>query len=505
MSELSTYEKIRANIGADGKLPHTFTLEKKKLPNQLAFTPGAEDGMGRFPLEATEEEQVVKKVVQLLKKFCKAPRRQYLTDMEIILTEHRALSVIDPVLNRFISSRRGIDAKNILGAGFRIVQASSSTELTKIGISLFGLFDLGDMDEAKKIITTLALYDDYTLYAVIAVSAWTNGNHVIFQIAQNVDGWGKIHAVEHLEPESEEIREWILRKGCLNSVMDAYLGLSCATKGDLISALRQESMDDELFDSTAIIIDALLAEGPTGGISVYEHAREALTRFLDHAQQHAHTVEHLWRIQNLQDWAEHADVDYRDELRTQSAAITQKPPWREKIISTVQKHDDNFEIFCAINAAARLNIDISAELLDLVTAEPLKYCWYIPHVTKNQDMVSRIINLYETILPFEHMAQGMGDHILSDELHREFQCLQVLLFELEAYPLQGVQLIKTALNSPVVHSRGTACGTLSGWVKAQGKPLADISPELYSEVARIYQIEVNDQTRETMKELLAKE
>jgi len=76
--------------------------------------------------------------------------------------------------------------------------------------------------------------------------------------------------VERLEPTSDEIREWILRKGCANEIMDAYLGLECGNKGNLIGALRHGSIDDELFEGISVIIDALLDEGPVEGISVYD-------------------------------------------------------------------------------------------------------------------------------------------------------------------------------------------------------------------------------------------
>jgi hypothetical protein len=110
------------------------------------------------------------------------------------------------------------------------------------GITILGLFDWSDSEEMQEKIITLGLYEEFTLYSVVAVQNWTNGNDVVFKIAKGVNGWGKIHAVERLEPASDEIRNWILTKGCENAVMDAYLGLECATKGDLIGALRAEAL-----------------------------------------------------------------------------------------------------------------------------------------------------------------------------------------------------------------------------------------------------------------------
>ena len=117
-------------------------------------------------------------------------------------------------------------------------------------------------------------------------------------------------------------------------------------------------------------------------------------------------------------------------------------------------------------------------------------------------MAEEIIKLCESILPLDDMAEGMGDYLFSDKLNQEHQCLDFVLPELAAYPLQGIRLIQTGLNSRVTRGRNMACRALSGWVKTQSKPLAEISPKLYAEIMRIYKIEVNGQTKETMKKLI---
>ena len=96
----------------------------------------------------------------------------------------------------------------------------------------------------------------------------------------------------------------------------------------------------------------------------------------------------------------------------------------------------------------------------------------------------------------------MGDYLFSDKLNQEHQCLDFVFPELAKYPMQGIKLIQTGLNSRVIRGRNMACRALSGWVKVQGKPLAEISAELYSEIVRIHDVEVNEQTKETMKKLI---
>lgn len=502
MNKASLYERIKANIGSDGKLPRGFLLNDETPSNQISFAPGAMDGIGMFHDDTVSDKQAVKNIVKLLRKYFNTGNGEYVNEIIDILAENRTISVIDAILQSYGSDHEGIDPNDMVNMSLKLIKTSTNIELVKIGIGLLGLFDLGYCKEAEEVVETLALYADFTLYAVVAASNWTKGNRIIFEIAKVAGGWGKVHAVEELKPETTEICEWILRNGCSNDIMDNYLGLTCAEKGDLISVLRQQSMDVDMFNSIGVIINTLLDEEPVLGISLYEHAKEALTNFLRHAETHADCVQHIWRILKVRHWAQHANEDYKDAVIAQCNVIINRPIWKEKVLAAISRYTESYEFYCACDAAAHLEVDISNELFNIIMEEPLKYCSYMPQLLKNQNMAVQIIKLCENVLPLDEMAEGMGDYLFSDKLNNEHHCLDFVLPELAAYPLQGVRLIETSLNSRVVRGRNLACRALSGWVKRMGKPLAIISPELYSEIDRIYQIEVNEHTKETMRKLL---
>ena len=502
MKKLSAYEQIKANITIDGKLPHDFTLEEKPAPNQIGYIPGAMDGIGVFHMSSSRnEKKTIKKIGSLFKKYFKTDSEKYIGGIERLLTDNRAISMIDSILEDIRIDHESIDLNKVVALSLNLIKTSDNIELIKIGIGLLGLFDLGGFDEAIETVITLALYDDFTLYTVVAALGWTDGNKIIFQMAKHVDGWGKIHAVERLEPIDDEIRDWILRDGCSNNVMNAYLGLTCAVKGDLINALRQDNLDDDLFESISVILDALLDEGPVTGISAYEHAEEALNLFLNHAKKYAVSVKHLWQILNIRDWAGNAEVGYKNRVLVGCNDIISNPNWESKIFDALKQRDDKL-LFYVIYSASRMDIDISVELLAAVKAEPLKNHMYIQPLFKVRNMADELISFYENILPLDEMAAGMGDYMFPDKLIQEYSSLDFILPEVATYSLQGIKLIKTGLNSPVVRNRTMACRALSGWVKSQNKPLAEISPELYGEISRIYKIEVNEHTKATMKKLI---
>ena len=145
--------------------------------------------------------------------------------------------------------------------------------------------------------------------------------------------------------------------GCQNNVMDAYLGLECAEKDDMIGALRRNSLDAELFDSICIIVDALMDDDQVSGISEYEHAEEALSRYLYFAGQYAVTAKHLWHILNVEAHLEEVELSNLDFLLKACSDIRNRPLWRE-LIQTVLAIPQHEHFYYANNVAERLNIDV---------------------------------------------------------------------------------------------------------------------------------------------------
>jgi len=505
----SIYNQINSAVNAQsGKLPSDFTLEKdKREPNQLTYAPGAMDGIGIFHMSKGNPKTTAKKVVALLMKYFKTKDHKYITKIEELLTDDRTLSIVDDVLEQIKSNRGKINADSIVESALELAKNSDNAEIVKIGLALLGLFELSDYLEATAIVSILGVYDDFTLFAIVAALNWENGNNYVFEIAQNVDGWGKIHAVERLEVENEEIRQWILRKGCENGILNAYLGLVTAEKGDLISALRQDTLDSELFNGVSVIVTAMLDEGPVHGISVYEHAREALELYLKHSEKHAETIKHLSHVLEIRSWVEYSDdekvkVDYKAAVLTGCEKVTDNPKWREKIQQSLKNRDDDFNL--AVDAARQLCLDMTVEILSAVKADPPKYGWQLSQLMQKSELAEELIALCESALPLDEMASGMGDYMFPDVLRDEYNCLDFVLQQLGKYPLQGCELVKCALNSPVTRNRNMAARALAEWVEKLKKTLFEISSELHDEVARISKIEVNDTTKEHMQKLCNK-
>ena len=495
MSNQSIYSIIRESLTAEGRFPCNFELpHEETAPSELKFMVGAKDGISVFHTSPKNPEKVVEKMLG----FIKSGRMEKIAP---VIGTYGVLQTIDPLLSAIQKNAAEVDSVSVGAYAESLALESGDEELVKLGIALLGLFDWSDSPEMQDKIITLGLYEEFTLYAVVAAGGWDNGNDVIFKIAQKVGGWGKIYAVERLEPKTDEIREWILRGGCSNAVMDAYLGLECANKGNLIEALRRDSLDAGLFESIGIIIDALLDEGPVEGISAYKYDEEALLRYLQFAEMYAVTLKHLWRLLNVELFLDESELSNKEELLRLCAEISGRPVWREQILSTLSD-PGNEDFFYANNAASRLNIDVTDLIYQAIKKDPIKNSGYMSQVFLNSGYARELISLYEKVLPLDQMAAGMGEYLFSPSLNQECNCLDSILQELRAYPLMGEKLVQTGLQSPVTRNRNFACSVLEEWSETLGRSVSSFSPDLYAVLRGVTAVEVNADTKKAMTNLI---
>jgi len=500
MSTKSLYVQICENLTQEGRLPRLFELPREATaPNEMKFMVGAKDGIGVFHCNAKQPDKIAGEIVGYLK----SGKTDMITP---VVNKYGALGIIDALLSAIRENADKLDAAAIVQYAQTLAFESTDEELVKLGIALLGLFDWSNAPEIQKKLITLGLYEEFTLYATVAVGQWNNANDVIFQIAKNVDGWGKIHAVERLEPETEEIRRWILRDGCSNAVVDAYLGLECAVKGDLISALRNDEIDVDCFESISIIIDVLMDEGPVQGISVYEHAEEALFLYLKLAEARAETLKHIWYVLNIETFLEDEDLEIsnKEELLRLCAEIKGRGVWHDKImVAMTSPESENFSY--ANNVASRLGIDVTTQVFEAVKENPVKNQGYLAKAYRNPDYATELTVLLEKTLPLDEMASGMDDYLLSPTHMQETGCLDFVLQELRSYPLLGELLVKTALLSPVTRNRNGACMVIDAWGEKLGQAVDAFSPTLHDVLKTVFVAEVNEDTKKRMAKLIREE
>ena len=242
----SIYEYINKSIKANGMLKDDFNLDKYTdcQTNKMKFALGALDGISYFHSKnEVDEEQLefLKKVLKLLQEDSTALNGNLINEY-YKNNDKRVLSTIDSLLSWIIENAKEIDNKLLFELAIYLMMCSINPEAVKIGIAIIGLIDLSDKDELVKVIEKLALCDEFTLYANIALSNLPNINDIRFMLVKKVNGWGKIYLVNSLKNENESINEWLITNGCDNEIALGYLSYEVAEKIDLLKVLKRADL-----------------------------------------------------------------------------------------------------------------------------------------------------------------------------------------------------------------------------------------------------------------------
>ena len=279
----SLYEYIASAV-VDGGLPADFSLPAlTEDENGINWADGALDGVTLYhmgiPEISRDDHTLVTDAVRA------AAKRDYdLADslFKMLGSHLKAIVVIDDLQSYILDNQSKLDSRNLFEYGMHLLFESDDRECVKFGLSLLELFKTAAGDGLRDAVRTIGLSDEFALFAIFVMLQWEDGNNEVWQLAKKVHGWGRIHAVEYIDPDPEEIREWLLTEGVHNDVMPAYSALTCWIKSEAESVLRGGPSREE-FTGIRDIIGGLLDEGPVPGISALTDRDEIISVFLEAA------------------------------------------------------------------------------------------------------------------------------------------------------------------------------------------------------------------------------
>lgn len=294
-----------------------ITLGKDfSLPNDeegLKYIDGAKDGICVYHMGAAEITQKDIEEINTVITFANTgDYDQADSVLEKLCERIRVVNFIDELQDCILARKDEIEDKFYIYS-LHLMTQSANIECVKAGMMIQELF--GQSEEVKGMVRTLGLSDEFTLYSVFIMRNWENGNTEIMNIAKSVNGWGKVHAVHYIEPETEEIKYWLLTGAVSNDVMPAYSGWDCYKKADVEAILKKDGLTYEELEGVLSIVDAILDEGPVLGISNIENPKEILLAVLNHSIKHLPlSSESCNVISNISDWQKENLVDENCEI-----------------------------------------------------------------------------------------------------------------------------------------------------------------------------------------------
>lgn len=480
------------------------------LPDDEEFWAGSPfrwvaGGLDAHHADGGPETEDVRKLVQLLAKHSRKPKLSTRKALYGMVVSSDIIGMIDAVLEE-VRKHPGINLQTLFDEAMWMVERAAHRNVVKFGIALLGLFR---NEHAKELLLTIGRHEEFTLYAAVAIqNGMEDGNDVLFELAKRVHGWGKIHVVERLQPTRPEIKDWLLRHGCQNRIMNEYLACICARNGDLREALSGEQVDPELFDGATDIIEALINGGPAEDIDDYEHAPQVISDYVRLADKMSATARHLAVLIRIRDfleaedderWSKRLSSNWTGELRAGSLEacrrIIARPDWTQVVMNAVQT-GDTVDRWYGIRCAHALGMDVWDHLFAQLADDPLQESLYCELMqSEDQARIRKLVQFAEERLPLGEIASGPAEEMGLGREYAPHHCLDFLLQDLDKHEGVGEGLILAGLRSPVVRNRNMALKALEAW------DISAWSKRVVEEVVRLSEIEPDGSLKERMQKL----
>lgn len=342
----------------------------------------------------------------------------------------------------------------------RLATQSRDRGPVKFGIAMLG--SIGDEDDLD-IVRTLALHDEFGLYAAGAIAELApQRQQALYEMAQKVDGWGRIEAVSLMTATPDpKLRRWLLTEGFRNDVTAQYLAYHCATIADLADAMADPANAKEVEFLTGVsdLIQSLIKPGPSRDSQTYEQTPEVAIAYLQAVQGKRDSIDFLLTAQMLNEYANTAPpwtADQKASVKKLAAPILADKSWRRRVIAALS--DDRGDLEQAEIAAAKLDIEtFDVHVKRLSKNGAVAGRWRLAFSAADSRQIVSLVNVAEKTFSPRFTRGAVG------RAHTSDAALEAVLQGVAKYPGTGMPIVDASLLdiSPVV--RRAAVETLVRW------------------------------------------
>jgi hypothetical protein len=469
----SIHAHIRAHMaaGRPGLTEGGVRLPDEKDDGQIKWVAGGLDGAFGHHGGTDESKASAKMLHRAIAVVLDDPSDRKLRLLYEQLAQASALALADHLVEEIVE-KQSLNADRLAQLAVWIAKNAPDREAVKLALALLGLLPAAN---ERELLMTLGRHEEFTLYSAVALTntCGAEADRPLRELAEHVDGWGRIQIVERLaKTEDPAIKRWLVREGYKNSVMYEYVAYTCAVAGGLLRELQQLSVDSALLTGAGDIIVALIAGGPAENMDDYADGAAVVQRYVHHLQGHPKAIAQLTVLGRIRtflreeaDWTARAargwSTGLRSSLEDKVAELTAAATWTDLVHEGLASDDPG--TFGAADLAAR---EIGLDTWDHHFSRLEKGIdtgWYFVMQTDDTARVERVLALGERLIPLDSLATGPSESHGLGAAWTNHGHLDFILQDLRRFPGKGWRFIQVGLRSPVVRNRNMALRALSAW------------------------------------------
>lgn len=287
-----------------------------------------------------------------------------------------------------------------------------------------------------------------------------------------------------MNPETQEIKDWLLADGINNNVISSYSALDVYQKVG-IDALLRNSVNDDQIVQIAKVLDSMFEEGPVIGISALSesNAKTMLSDFITQAENHTISLEIANVLLTISEDKRFA------ELSDKCLELLNSQQCRNMI-------ENELENGRAINLAKAIDIPYKEKIFAHMKSDFEKGSGNCGTLLGDEAYREKVIEVFRTSLPLKSMVGTPATAGGYSEKYANYNKLSFLIQFLKEYPLCGTDIVAVALKMPVVQCRIQALNAITEWCKVKKCNVQALSDELFQAVEYLKQAEIDERVKE---------
>lgn len=341
-----------------------------------------------------------------------------------------------------------------------LLEHAADREVVKFAIVLLGCTNC---EVHKQQLFEIGHHEEFTIYVAFAfTNGLSDGNELLWLLAKNITGWGRLVVIPQIEADTEDIREWFLTEANDNTISRGYSAYDCIVKGRLDEALEDDEVSKALFNDASELLRSVMSyQATTGYIEHYVQGFAVLQHYVRHAKTHCQTLEQFYILTLIEndlmddEWQERyeagwATLESHHQLIDEIRSMTADSKWLTAATDCLDQ-DFNFE---AYKVAKHFGLNVVGKMFR-----------QLPQHARNELIYTAITESGGRIDHQELCNFAMSTFNFHQLTEAEQACVEVILQDLYEFEGVGLSLLEASLQSPSITLQKAALWVLNDWPK----------------------------------------
>ena len=428
------------------------------------------------PLKEYEKNRLTSELIKILKEAA------YNEDQNV--EKINGYLTLNPIINYYDNLIKALKAlkeseaniaKKLKALIYNILLNSSSSEEVKLALTSVNIFDF---KEIENILEVFSIHNEYVFYVIKIYENMKNGNELIFEVAKNSKGYGKLFSMMALQPINYEIKNWMINYGPENNVGTSELVMYSMLSIDLLDYLENNDFNEKEIELFSKSFCMLLSDYGLDEIDNQIEVCEKLLRKIDENGRGIYSlyaaISIMYSIEaliledyksNNESTSNTFEQEYKDAIEC-CIKIFNKTIWNEVIYNEISniEIETSILISCAEKTEYKLKKSEFELILKRDYTNPLLYKYAFS--VGNKSLKKYAFKLGLEKLPIDELLSGQDELKIEDLLYDDISQISFFIIvkyaTYEDFPDKYKEFNLKALKSPLIETRMEALNNLEG-------------------------------------------